>query len=354
MEKTEVMDFAAVPTASVPTAFSGSSLASEAPTNLVSQPQPKAFDPNATVAFDPEPLPTAAFDPEPLPTAEPLDSQPRQADVKTEVFLVGGNSIPTPAAEEVPAAEPANFENDLAETPVEEDFSPTNASFDPNATVPISAFAHGADEPAALPVNETNYYSTDAEQHSGPPAGFDTAASYSANGSATADAAPDFSPSVQPLPAKKGGGGKVFAAIAAVLVLFVLGAGAIGGGLYYYNNYYAATPEPDSSPSPSVEPTAEPTFDVYAQSNSDDGNTAVSNTNTSSTANNDVLTVAPTPAPEPQVDSPPQQTGTTTRPATPTRNTPATTTRTPGTSTPAAAKPTPKPSSTRDRKIILQ
>ena len=345
MDRTEVMDYAANPAMSVPTAVATG--ASEAPTNLVSQPQPKPFDPNATIAFDPEPL----------PTDEPSHiSEPRQADVKTEVFLAGSNSLPTPPMSDIPASESVSYSGAISQTPASEDFAAANVSFDPNATVPISAYA-GEGDVAALPDNQTNYYTSDVEQQSSAPAGFESAASFSANGSAVAEASPAFVQPAQSVSSKKSSGGKVFAAIAAVLVLFVLGAGAIGGGLYYYNNYYAAA---EPSPSPSAEPSAEPTFDVYAESNSntEQGNTAsVANTNTSSNAaNTDVVTVAPTPEPttpvQTQTDSPPQQTGTTTRPSTQARNTPSA--RPPGPSVPAATKPTPKPSSTRDRKVILQ
>ena len=343
MDKTEVMDYVMNPAISVPTALAGASSASEAPTNLVSQPQPKAFDPNATIAFDPEPL----------PSNEPADvsnSDARQADVKTEVFLAGSNSLPTPAADDFPAASAPSFNEGSYAAPEKTDLAAVGAGFDPNATMQVGSFDVD-DVPAGVPDNETNYYSSELDQHSAAPEGFESAASVSSNGAAVVDASPAFAepaPSIRA--AKKGSGGKVFAAVAAVLVLFVLAAGAIGGGWYYYNNYYAATPVPEESPEPSIEPSPEPTFDVYAQSNSnsDEANTASSsNADRSSNSNSDTLTVAPTPQPEPEADSPPQQTGTTTRPAQP-RNTP--TTRQSGTAT----KPTPKPSSTRDRKVILQ
>ena len=340
MEKTEVMDYAMSPAVSVPTALSGASSSSEAPTNLVSQPQPKAFDPNATIAFDPEPL----------PADDGFVSQSKQADVKTEVFLAGSNSLPTPAAPDVPGYEQPSYAEQRADSPANENFAETNASFDPNATMPIGSFSD-VEEPAVLPNNETNYYSSDLHEQGTAAAGFESSASTSSNGAAIAEAAPAFAAPARPAPAKKGSGGKVFAAVAAVAVLFVLAAGAIGGGWYYYNNYYAIAPEAEESPVPSAEPSPEPTFDVYAQSNSnsDEGNTAVvTDANGSSNSSNaDVLTVVPTPEPEPQVDAQPQQAGPNTRPAQP-RNTP--TTRQPST----ASKPTPKPSSTRDRKIILQ
>jgi serine/threonine protein kinase len=338
MDKTEVMDFAGNPVPSIPTAFSNSSPASEAPTNLVSQPGQKPFDPNATVAFDPE----------------PLDSLPKQADVKTEVFLAGSNSIPTPPLQET-SAPPPSYTEDFSQTSANDDFGAAEPSFDPNATMPISAFAETG-EVAAVPGNETNYYESGFENTGSSPAGFETAASVNTNGQETASAvaAPAYVPQVKP--AKKSSGGKVFAVIAALFVLMLLGAGALGGGWYYYSNYYAVapaeSPSPEPSLAPSVEPSVEPTTDLASQSNSDTGNSNTSfGSNGSSNANrSDELTAAPTPEVRPQVESP-QQTGTSSRPNTQTRSTPSA--RPPG--TPATTvKPTPKPTSTRDRKIILQ
>jgi serine/threonine protein kinase len=334
LDKTEVMDYAVNPALSVPTAVASS--ASEAPTNLVSQPNVKAFDPNATIAFDQEPL-----------ISEPrrFDSEPRQADVKTEVFLAGSNSLPTPSASQPPPAADAAYM---------EDFSPAEPSFDPNATTPISAFA-GTGDVASVPANDTNYYTSDLARNEAVPSGFESAAGVGANGEApSSQAAPAYVPA-KAAAAKKSSGGKVFAAVAGLLIVLVLGAGALGGGYYYYANYYAVAQEPEASPSPvaSVEPSVEPTVDIASQSNSDSGNTASpTDSNTASNASNsDVLTVVPTPEVRPETEATPQQTGTTTtKTPTQTRNTP--TTRPPGNTT--ATKPTPKPTSTRDRKIILQ
>ncbi|PYS88923.1 MAG: hypothetical protein DMF62_08570 [Acidobacteria bacterium] len=336
MDKTEVMDFAANPAISVPTALAEPTYASEAPTNLVSHPTPPAFDPNATVAFDPE----------------PLSSIPRQADVKTEVFLAGSNSLPTPDFQEAPPAnEVPAFTNDFGSAEATSDFGATDGGFDPNATMPISAFAGGADV-VDLPAQETNYYSAPQSEQSAP-SGFESAGTYSTNGQESASQpAAAFAPA-QAQAAKKSSGGKVFAIVGGLVFLMVLGAAALGGGWYYYANYYAAEPEASPSPIPSVEPSVEPTVDLASQSNSSDSNsdTNLSGPSNSSTSNsNEILTVAPTPQPRPETESTPQQqqTGTTTRPAT---------TKTPSTrpaATPPPAKTTPKPASTPDRKKIIQ
>jgi serine/threonine protein kinase len=345
MGNTEVMDFAN-PALSVPTALAGSSSASEAPTNLVSHATPKAFDPNATIAFDPEPLESVPMN------SQPMNSEPRQADVKTEVFLAGSNSLPTPPVAE-PVAEERNFDEVFDSKPASDDFGVSEPDFDPNATMPISAFDQAGDI-AAAPINETNYYTSDLGGQAEAPAGFESAAAVSTNGQDAYASQPAQTAYVQPAKAKKGSGGKVFAAIAGVLIVFVLGAAALGGGYYYYTNYYnvAQEPEPSPSPIPSVEPSAEPTVDIASQTNTDTGNT--SSSSNSNSGNSEVLTVAPTPSPQTEIETPSQQQqGTTSRPQTQARNTPGTS-RTPGTTTPATAKPTPKPTSTRDRKIILQ
>jgi len=340
MDKTEVMDFAANPAISVPTALAEPTYASEAPTNLVSHPSPPAFDPNATVAFDPE----------------PLSSIPRQAEVKTEVFLAGSNSLPTPDFQEAPPAnEVPAFTDEFSPADAVSDFAAADAGFDPNATMPIAAFAGGADV-VDLPAQETNYYSAPQSEQSAP-SGFESAGNYSTNGqeSAQQPAAAFVPAQAHAQAAKKSSGGKVFAIVGALVVLMVLGAAALGGGWYYYANYYAAEPEASPSPVPSIEPSVEPTVDLASQSNSSTGNsdTNSSEISNSSTSNsNEILTVAPTPEPRPETASTPQQqpqqTGTTTRPAT---------TKTPSTrpaTTPPPVKTTPKPASTPDRKKIIQ
>jgi serine/threonine protein kinase len=340
-DKTEVMDFMGNPAISVPTAFSSNSAASEAPTNLVSQPGEKPFDPNATVAFDPE----------------PLDSLPKQSDVRTEVFLAGSNSLPTPPpVNDAASAPPSNYTEDFSSHAASDHLSDSSTPFDPNATMPISAFAETGDV-SAVPANETNYYEAGFENAESVPAGFETAANVNTNGQEASIAAAAAAPSYAAAkPAKKSSGGKVFAIIAGLFVVMLLGAGALGGGYYYYANYYAATPEESPSPLPSVEPSVEPTVDIASQTNSDESNSNTaslsnSNTNTSS-SNSEILSVAPTPEERPETDSQPQQTGTSSRPNTQTRNnTPSTR---PQTSPGTTAKPSPKPSSTRDRKVILQ
>lgn len=330
MDKTEVMDFAGNPAMSVPTAIAGSG--SDAPTNIVSDPSPTSdFDPNATMAFDMSGNP----------------SIPRQADVKTEVFIAGsGNSFPMPDPEpqvyETPAAD--DYSSSSSATNDESFSDDVPSPYVADATMPIIAFNElsGGGEPD----------SDDFDIGNEPiPAGFDAAAATS--GFSSNDAA--FTPAAAVVAApKKKSGGKALAVVGGLLVLFVLGAAALGGGWYYYANYYAvAEPTPTPLPSPSVTPSPEPTIDFTGtNSNSDNSNVGIlSDSNSNSNANSGELTVGPTPVPgdtsNPSDPAP-------TRPERPTQAGP--TTSKPGQTKPPTSgeKQKTPPSTTRDRKKILQ
>lgn len=369
MDKTEVMDFAANPIISVPTALPANSAASEAPTNLVGHTAPPEFDPNATMAYDPEPL-----------SSIPMQSDvPLQSDVKTEVFLAGSNSFPTPPVNDTPHIEatpsyaddfgssPANdgfgssgTNNDFGSPSVNDDYgNGPEGSFDPNATMPISAFAGGPDV-VELPNQDTNYFSSPFGGQQEVPSGFESAAETGSNGyDESSQAAASYVPAQAAAQPKKSSGGKVFAVVGGLLVLMLVGVGAIAGGWFVYANYYAVEAEATPSPMPTLEPSPEPTVDFASESNSDSNSsnsdfasTTNSNTNTSTvsnSSNSDILTVAPTPEPRPETETKPEQTGTTTRPAGQPRNTPS--------QRPAGSQPpktTPKPAATPNRRIILQ
>lgn len=337
MDKTEVMDFAASPILSVPTAVGGSTGASEAQTNLVSQPETPAFDPNATMAYD----------------ANGTPSIPRQSDVKTEVFLAGSNSFPVPSdptpvvADAAPVsefAEPQDF-NPASDG---EDYSEAEPSYVADATMANIAYEGTGFTDSA---SGTDQYTESADIGSDQiPSGFEAAASSDPNIGAYSSNDAAFAPTPAPVIAKKSGG-KVFAVVAGLLVLLVLGAAALGGGWYYYNNYYAvAKPEPSPSPSPSVEPTSEPPID-FGASNTDNSNVATaSDTNTNSNTNDSDLTVGPTPV-EPETGSTSSET-VATRPERPNQTSTKKETRP---AVPPGGKATPKPTTTtRDRKKILQ
>ena len=331
MEKTEVMDFAAV--MSVPNQLSGAQLKSEAPTNLVSNPNSRpAFDPNATVAFD-------------MPATPSL---PRQTDVKTEVFLSGGSSFPTPA-------EPTPIVPDLplanADFGMTEDYRAgsngdafNQASFTPDATTPIIALDEGVGVSEATAAGE-NFYTSPYVGNEEAANDFESAENNFDEQEYRAQEAA-FVPAAPVVAAKRKSNGKVFAILGGLFALFILGAAASVGGWYLYTNYYAAAAvEPEASPSPSVEPSPEPTIDFASSNVNDNTNVDTADSSNSNTNGSDELTVAPTPSPG--AEPTPGETAIATRPTTPGRDKPA---RNP------ATKPTPKPktTTTRDRQKILQ
>jgi len=325
MDKTEVMNFGAIPVVSVPTAFSASAENAEANTNLEAQPATPAFDPNATMAYD----------------ANGIPSVPRQADVKTEVFLAGSNSFPTPP-DSTPVSEPVS---DYSEAGIssEEDYSePEPSAYVADATMPIIALndLQGADE----------YLGTSDFGNEPIPSGFEAAAS-SDPGFSSPVSDSEYAPAAAPVVAAKKSGGKAFAVVGGLFALLVIGAAVLGGGWYYYANYYAVVePAPTPSPLPSVEPTPEPTVD-FAASNSDNSNVDTafgSNSNSNSNSNqSDDLTVAPTP--EPGAESTPSQTVATRPNQPPGKNPPAK-----QTGVPPGKPPVKTATPTRDRKKILQ
>ncbi len=330
MDKTEVMDFAGMAALSVPTAIA----AAEGSTNLANDPGPAPFDPNATIAYDPNGNPSA----------------PLQSDVKTEVFIAGSNSFPTPPVQDQVLDDSAvqiaasDFSEDFGDHSENDgEYGSENVAFAPDATMPVVSFNEFSDSPGA--------------ESSSWPGNGETSGAYGSESASTAGAAAfagnESVGAVVQSPAKKGSGGKIFAVVAGLFVLFGLGALAIGGGLYYYNNYYAAEVEPEASPSPmpTVEPTPEPTIDYAASnesnSNTEMGSTSDSNSNVNSSADDD-LTVGPTPAPSTSSTQTQPVAGRQTPPATTSKKDTA---RSPGS---PPSKATPKPTSTRDRKVILQ
>jgi serine/threonine protein kinase len=313
MENTEVMDFGVNPLHSQPTEISGARGVNPSATNIVSSPQV-------------------------VDAPEVQSSLPRQADVKTAVFLAGGAALAgSDAVSETPANADFGITEDFRAAP---DVIPSE-SFSPDGTVPNVALdnsdtAEGSSEVA-------NFYTSPYISQDQTAVGFEVPAESGTNGQELASNDAAFIPAPAAVAAKKGSGSKAFAIAGGLLALFVLGIAAVGGGLYYYSNYYATAPEPEATPLPALEPTPEPTIDFA--STSDNSNVDSTNSNQA-----DVLTVAPTPEPEPELElepaSTPEQTVTT-------KQTPQTTGKK-SSGTPPTQKATPKPTSTRDRKIILQ
>lgn len=273
---TEVIDPASVQAISNPVGADYSTPFSQS----ISQPENEAHtDLNATIAYD------SNFS---------TGGSVRQSDLKTEVFIPGGNSYP-PASNEPEPYVPT------PETPSEpQDFSPTTdysnvgldesygtspeESYSPQATVPLIAFeGNGASE---------GLYSEGSDQ----PAAFDSGEERREEYAPEAAYAAAAPAAVIPVAKKKGSTGKIVAILGGLFAFFVLVLGAGGGAWYYYNNYYAVA-EATPSPEPTVEPTAspEPTLDIsIIDTNSNTGDTD-SNSNTNSNS----LMVDPTPTPRP-------------------------------------------------------
>ena len=260
-----------------------------------------AIEPGSSVDLEA----TMAYDP-----PAPGDSGFRQSDVKTEVFLAGGESLAQFQSEPADGGTP--HANHAAMPPAaSEDVSGGNSqSFTPAATVanisaehggfhgnePPSETGYGApgqpghfhDEvPAELPRDETSAYSPNGD------AGFVPEANYAPASAAVGTQANV----VQAQPAKKSRAAVALVGGLAVLVLLGL---AVAGGVWAYMNYGPgnAAAEPTPSPEETVPPTPAPTpsVELVVDPNADN-----SNVNSNS---NEGLTVEPTPTPAAEEDEP--------------------------------------------------
>ncbi|MEO7673691.1 MAG: serine/threonine-protein kinase [Pyrinomonadaceae bacterium] len=278
----------------------------------------------------------------------------KQAEVKTEVFVAGGNSLPRPDSQSNDSPPPPAYESSarLPSDPAENflDNDESNGSgpvidqseYSPNETVPFIPMGGGG----------TNDWSRDvgAGSHSQ-----NTSPVWDETFSASSGKAPYFVESeserevspepeayarqetVAPAAAKKSSK-KMFAVIGGLAALFLL-AVVVAGGVWAYMAFapgnMAADPTPSPSPemSPGISPTPDTTPAVVFDSNNSNGaNTGNTNTN----AEHDIRTVSPTPPPTPESSS----TTPTTRSAPQSVPTPARPVSTP------RDKPTPKPKKT--------
>lgn len=257
-------------------------------TNFTQKEEP-APDLNQTVRYDPG------------PSGE--QDGVRQADVKTEVFLAG--STPFVVPDEIPATpeSPQSFVEEPSSAPAQTDYYsademgsamdgqpaesvPENASFSPDATVPLinlGSEANGSTDPYA---SQTDYGQAVDDDENG----------------AEAKAAPVAVAAV-PAKANKKSSGKTLAVVGALFLLLLLVGGAIGAGIYAYVNYpemfgiAEETPSPteEFTPTPTPTPEPSPTEDLSLINNS---NTDNSNLDNSNSDNSNIITVEPTPVPE--------------------------------------------------------
>jgi len=240
------------------------------------------------------------------PGTSPGQEEVRQADVKTEVFLAG--STPFVVPDEIPAASetPQNFPETPSSAPAQTDYysadamdsamesqsatpASENASFSPDATVPLINFgseASGSTDPYA---SQSNYDQADANAD--------------ADENVSDPDVPAAAAAVVPVKAKKKSSGKTFAVVGALFLLLLLIAGALGAGIYAYINYpemfgaaeETPTPTEEFTPTPTPEPS--PTEDTSLIDNSNTDNSNLDNSN-SDNSNTNIPTVEPTPMPE--------------------------------------------------------
>ncbi len=325
LDKTEIMDFGK---------FGEQAEVDSIPTN-VSGGQRSVPDHDATVAFD----------------NNQFDAGPRQADVKTEVFIPGSGGFPAELPQSAPEPDQYTAGNDAWSTPNsgDKDFR-TNVgtpqaeseNYSPDATMPIVAFDQLRDEePAEAPAGE--FFTTPAafdptpmeegEEHVG------TDEEQTVGGDAASSAiAAGVSPKAD-TSKKKGSVGKIVAIFGGLFLFFVVALAAVGGGWYYYNNYYMTGPLVEPTPSPEPMPTAEVTPTPDEPIEQEVGIDTNTNANTSgpdegnqAESEESALTPLPRPTTTPRV-----------RPTVTPRTTPA---RTP--------TPRPTPAATRTRPRILQ
>ena len=267
--------------------------ASPVPVSIPKGDDDTPIDLEATMAYD-SGFPTASV---------------KQTDIKTEVFLGGGNSLPVPEhqsyetpappANEIPTGVPSDTAQNFFDTKDYTSPGPTSdpAGYSPDATVPfISIGGGGADGQ-----NESPQEAPPAAESYGEPAGREETFSTAA---APYFETPPSEPEVRPEPAAynnqapsatapKKSSKKIFAIVGGLAALFLLALVA-AGGVWAYMSFGPGRTETEPTPSPSPEktlestPSPEPTLDTVFNSN---------NSNSSDSGNSNANNESPTPSP---------------------------------------------------------
>jgi serine/threonine protein kinase len=319
-----------------------------------SQTQPTAFNSGATGANTQSPQQPNINQTEPnfdatmRYDAESPEPTPKQADIKTEVFLAGSTPAITSVQEEsylrqdsIPQTDSYGKGNSFSEgekVAAEDDFAPPE-NYSPDATVPLFTFDKDNGTGAAETVAGFDSIPERNENKTSAGATFVPPETNAAVGAA-------FAPTAAP-PKKSGKGLAIAGGLFALLFLAI---GAAGIGWYMLRDKGTTTgndtPTPTVEATTSVEPTAAPTVEVGIETNSLT-NTVVTTSNTNSQTNS-TITTKPTTQPTVQIT-----TGqpTPVRTQTPVRSqTPAVVT----VKTPTATAKTPTPAKTPKRIIIEQ
>lgn len=350
MDKTEVMNFGDLNEAAY------QPQANDIPSTP--QSQDTVQDPNATVAF----------------TNESAQSEPRQADLKTEVFIPGSVGYSDIEPDEYVAPQDAVVETPPVETPAAEtpaseqipwdatfaasgqsDLPGSESSFSPEATVPLMRYDQDtptADDGGVAQEGAGDFYTspgtfdqTNDEYTSGADQEDQVAAIAVAASAPAPTAAPPVSAKSPVKEKKKGSTGKIVGIFVGLFAFFLLALGAIGGGWYYYNNYYlqSGVLEGEESPTPTPSPSPSPTVESGMTDDNSNSGIEDSNSNTNSNANSIETEPSPTVSPTPVTEPTPRPDSTRRGP------TPRPTARPTQRQTPP---PTPRP--TRRGPVILQ
>ncbi len=239
-----------------------------------------------------------------------VNSEPKQADVKTEVFLAGSGILPSVEDESADNFESAN-----------EEFSEDLTA---KATVPFASYkSEGGSIPPEIPkaFDSGDNYGESAEEDFNFPPSEDfsdveevyTDSDYNAANTGYAqpdydDAEDDYAEKYdeytpQTPPPKKSAGKGIF--IAGGFLLLFLIVGAAGAGWYVYNNSKNVVEQPQPTPEPMAEIT---NTDVVL---SDDADTDTNSEPTNSTVVSDTTETKPPPSVKPP---PPNKTTTTRKP----------------------------------------
>ena len=300
---------------------------------------------------------------------EPSNSQAKQSDVKTEVFLAGSSPIDMPAPLELDFGDEKTSNGESSA--VSESFSPTAVSPAVSAEKDLNQIYNPPGDSAFFSspqsIGETDTFSTAAPTRSYRQADFSSESDEPEEPAAPVRTKP--SPPTRAIPVAKKSSSKSMAIFGGLIAFFVLAIGAAGVGWYVYQSRSAAamaaeeTPAPPT-PAPTVEfsPTPEPTLEAAVESNansasanantetvsSDSNSASESNGNSSANEEANKQTTAENPV-KPKtvltpVAAPPRPT-----PQTAERNTPPRANPTPG------VKPTAKPTAKKpSAPVILQ
>ena len=280
---------------------------------------------------------------------EPENNLPKQADIKTEVFLAGSSTAIKEAQENYGARSDEFKSGDIDKNDFapdesfsdEDDFSRTQ-NFSPDATVPLISFGNHPNETEKA-ATSFDSFSKRENQNSG------------ATFVPTSTAAPEAEVYTPAPSAAKKKSNKSTAIVGGLAALLLLAISAAGVGWFVLKDRSAKVDEPTPGPtvettlsvSGTVEPTVEPTLEVISQSNLNSNTNGADNSNgfSSDTENSNVVKPSPTsgrtpvvssatPVPTRSVPAPPTPRPVTTRPTVPVINHPP-----PPTPTPKKAPP---------------